>query len=127
MVPNGKLYLCFGWSDKVRIEVGFDAALVAIEERLQLEEHRRLEAERSEEERERKRRKEIQKKVKSRYREIRQEAILKEAKSWGDSNLIRAYVAALSGVNPDDFGVDPQYVEKWMAFANRYADQLDPI
>lgn len=41
--------------------------------------------------------------------------------------MIRAYVAALSGVNPDNFGVDPQYVEKWMAFANRYADQLDPI
>ena len=70
LVPNGKLHLCFGWSDKVRIYVGFDAALVALEERLQLEERRRLEAERSEEERERKRRKEIQKKVKSRYREI---------------------------------------------------------
>lgn len=127
LVPNGKLYLCYGWGERVRVDLGIDAALVDLEERLEREENRRIEAEKFEREREQKKQKEIRNKLKTRYRELRQEAVLQEAKSWSDSNLIRAYVAALSEANPARFGLDPQYVKKWIAFANSYADRLDPI
>jgi hypothetical protein len=127
LVPNGKIYLCFGWNNKIRIDLNLDKALVALEEQLQLIETRRIKMEKWEEDRQRKRRKEIQRKLKVRYREVRKEAILREAKAWSEAGLIRDYVQAISDCDPEDLGFDPKYVEKWMAFANRYADELDPI
>ena len=127
LIPNGKIYLCFDWGNKVRIDISLDRALVALEEQLQLTETRRIAHEEWEENRQRQRRKEIQRKLRSRYREVRKEAILREAKAWSESKLIKDYVRAISNCDPGKFGVDLQYVEKWMAFANRYADELDPI
>lgn len=127
LVPNGKIYLCFDWGNKVRIDISLDRALVALEEQLQLTETRRITHEKWEEDRQRQRRKEIQRKLRSRYREVRKEAILREAKAWSESKLIKDYVRAISNCDPGKFGVDLHYVEKWMAFANRYADELDPI
>lgn len=127
LIPNGKIYLCFGWSDKIRIDQNLDKALVALVEKLQAVERHRISCEKREEERQRQHRKEIRRLLKVKYREVRKEAILKEAKSWSEASLIRDYVRAVSACKPEDLNLDPEYMTKWISFANRFADGLDPI
>jgi hypothetical protein len=127
LIPNGKIYLCFGWSDKVRIDQSLDRALVALVEKLQAAERRRIAREKEEEELQRQHRREIRRLLKIEYRKVRREAILTEAKSWSEASLVRDYVRALSACKPEDLNLDPEYMTKWISFANRFADDLDPI
>lgn len=127
LIPNGKIYLCFGWSDKVRIDQNPDKALVGLEWMLRAVERRRIALEKHQQQRQTQHRKEIRRLVKIKYREVRKEAILKEAKSWSEASLVRDYVRAVSTCEPEALGLDPQYMTKWIAFANRFADGLDPL
>jgi hypothetical protein len=136
-VPSGELELRLAdsypqrsWRDgkRQRLEDKLPAILVAIQERAELDEQRRLEQERRAQERRRDHRAALERACQRMVQAHRAKALAEQIQEWRLAQDIRAFCAVTRARLSSAPGeVDGQAVGAWLEWAELHADEIDPV
>jgi hypothetical protein len=118
------------WSDgkRWRLEDKLAQVLAETKERAELDEQRRLEAERRAEERRRAHQEALERALERLIQANRARTLAGQVEAWRLAGEVRTFCAAVRAQLPRTSGdQDAEDVGVWLAWAEGYADQIDPV